>query len=250
MNKSDLQFGFSEQHKDVVFAEEGRAQKASKVLAILQHYCNDLKNLSALDIGCSAGNTTKIYAKCFKSVTGIDIDAPAIEYAVKHNSTSNLSYHVMSSQEISFPSGSFDMIICNHIYEHVPDAAKLLDEIHRLLKFNGVCYFAAGNRLRFMEPHYRLPLLSVVPKSIAHLYIRVLGRGKFYYEKHLTYWSLRKLVSKFELIDYTVEVIRSPDRFAATDMLQPGSAKQNLALGMLSVAYWLCPTYLWLLKKT
>ncbi len=250
MRNNDLQLGFSERHRDAAFSVEGRVQKANKVLAVLEDYCNDLSSLNALDIGCSTGHTTKIYATRFKSVIGIDIDEPAIRHAVQHSATKNVEYHVMNSQQITFPSNSFDVVICNHIYEHVPDAATLLNEIHRLLKPNGICYFSAGNRLRLMEPHYRLPLLSVIPKPLAHLYLRILGRGSYYYETHMTYWALRKLVCRFELIDYTLSVIRQPERFAATDMLRTGSTKQKMSLAMLTMAYWLCPTYLWLLKKT
>lgn len=249
MDKSDLQLGFSEAHKDVVFSIEGRTRKAKKVLAILEDYCTDLNNLSALDIGCSAGNTTRVYAARFNSVVGIDVDEPAIEYAKRHNSLPNLSYRVVDSQEIRLPSDSFDVIICNHVYEHVPDSRKLLDEIYRLLKTGGICYFSAGNRLRFIEPHYRLPLLSIMPKPLAHIYLRLFKRGKFYYENHLTYWSLRKLIARFELIDYTLNVIRTPEKFLATDMVRSGSVKQKLALLILRTAYWACPTYLWLLKK-
>jgi SAM-dependent methyltransferase len=135
------------------------------------------------------------------------------------------------------------------VYEHVPDATRLLSEIYRVLRPGGVCFFSAGNRLALIEPHYRLPLLSVVPKFVAHWYLRLLHRGDYYYEKHLTYWGLKKLVSQFELRDYTSRVTDDPVRFDATDVLLPGSAKQKIAQVLLSIAYWACPTYLWILKK-
>jgi hypothetical protein len=122
-------------------------------------------------------------------------------------------------------------------------------EIHRVLKPNGVCFFSAGNRFSLMEPHYRLPLLSVIPKPLAHLYLRAMGRGKHYYETHLSYWGLRRLTAGFELYDYTIKVAEMPNKFHAEDMLPSGSAKQKLALGIMQYAYWACPTYLWVLKK-
>ena len=250
MRNDDLQLGFSERHRDVAFSVEGRAQKANKVLAVLEDYRGNLSSLTALDIGCSTGHTTRVYATRFKTVVGIDIDEPAIQYAARHSPTPNLQFHVMNSQHITLPSNSFDVVICNHIYEHVPDATTLLNEIHRLLKPNGICYFSAGNRLQLMEPHYRLPFLSVIPKPLAHLYLRAFGRGTYYYETHMTYWALRRLVSRFELIDYTLRVVRRPEKFAANDVLRSGSTKQKLSLAVLTAAYWLCPTYLWVLKKS
>jgi hypothetical protein len=32
-------------------------------------------------------------------------------------------------------------------------------------------------------------------------------------------------------------------------MIHPGSLKQKLSASILNVAYWLCPTYIWILQK-
>ncbi len=138
---------------------------------------------------------------------------------------------------------------CVHVYEHVPHAKRLVSEIHRVLKPGGICFFSAGNRLSLMEPHHQLPLLSVLPKPLANLYLRKMGKGNAYYEKHLTYWGLRKLLSGFEIIDYTSAILAAPERFAATDVCLPRSYKQRLALLVSNFAYWLIPTYVFLLKK-
>ena len=104
----------------------------------------------------------------------------------------------------------YDVITCSHIYEHVPDANKLMSEIYRLLKPGGVCFFAAGNRFKVIEGHYRLPFLSFFPKGISNLYLKITGKGNEYYENHLSYKNLKQLVNQFEVIDYTVETIKYP----------------------------------------
>lgn len=250
MSKDDLQRGFSVAYGNAVFDAEARARKARKALAVIQAQYPHTENMDLLDIGCAAGFGTKFYAERFRSVIGIDVDEQAVRFAANKNTSPNTRYLIMDSQSIGFPDASFDVIICTHVYEHVPSASKLMSEINRLLRVGGACFFAAGNRLSLIEPHYRLPLLSVVPKWLAHLYLRMLGRGKFYYETHLTYWGLKKLVSKFEVIDYTAEIVKHPARFHAADVVLPGSAKQAISLVALRLAYWACPTYLWLLRKT
>ena len=77
---------------------------------------------------------------------------------------------------------------------------------------------------------------------MAHRYLQLLGRGMSYYENHLTYWGLKKLVSGFELIDYTIRVVDDPERFQATDVVRPGSLQQRLSRLALSAAYWACPS--------
>ena len=123
------------------------------------------------------------------------------------------------------------------------------EEIFRILNSKGVCYFAAGNRLNVIEPHYNLPFLSILPKPLAHMYIRASGKGNLYYEKHRSYWGLKKLVKNFKCIDYTQKIIEEPKKFHAEYMIAPNTKKARLAGLMIKYAYWLSPTYIWLLRK-
>lgn|SRR5690606_5644277 len=244
-----LQFGFSEQHRDVVHDRRSRRQKALKALAILRDCLGPLDELMALDLGCAAGNSTATYGTAFKLVAAVDIDVDALRYAHRENTTDNVVYAQMNGQRLAFRDETFDVVICTHIYEHVPDAAALMSEIRRVLKPGGACFFSAGNRLSIMEPHYRLPFLSVLPRFLAHAYLRVVGKGDFYYEQHRTYWGLKRLVAGFELLDYTKLVVADPKRYCAEDVITPGSWLQHVYRLGLSLAYWACPTYLWVLRK-
>lgn len=243
------QYDFSQQYRDISYDSARRKYKAEKIVAILQDHLGDLNQLRALDIGCSTGYGTATYASVFKHVTAIDVDEAAVTFAKTNNASANIEHYVMDAQKITLPSAAFDVVICSHVYEHVPDPALLLAEIDRLLTSTGVCYFAAGNRLSLMEPHYRLPLLSIIPKRVAHLYLRLTGRGKYYQERHLTYWGLKKLVRKFSVADYTIKVAQNPEKYHALDLMTSGSIKQKFVVAALRLVYWACPTYLWLLRK-
>lgn len=248
-NSTELQLGFSKCYRDAAYDAAARERKARKVIAILQDHLGSLTSKTLLDIGCSTGYMTRLYATHFQDVVGTDVDEDAVQFAAGAHRESNLFWTVQDSQHLGFSNESFDVITCNHVYEHVPDARLLVDEIHRLLRPGGACFFSAGNRFSLVEPHYRLPLLSVIPKPMAHLYMRFSGRGSHYYEKHLSLWSLRRLVSRFQVTDYTLRVVLSPKQFHADDMIPPGSVRQKRILFVLQHAYWLCPTYLWVLRK-
>jgi len=250
MNNKGRQDGYSEIRPDSIFNSKGRERKARKTLAILQNQIDDLKDCRLLDIGCGAGRSTIWYAAAVATAVGVDIDRIAISDGQLNANRENLSYAIMSSEAVGFPDEIFDIIICNHVYEHVPDSVALMREIRRLLKPDGICYFGAGNRFSWMEPHYQLPLLSVIPKVAAHWYLRLLKRGDEYYETHLSYWGLRRLVSDFNVIDYSIKVVQDPAKYHALDMVMPNSSKQKKVLLFLKYFYWLCPTYLWLLQKT
>ncbi len=244
------QHNFSDMHQDIYFDVENRARKADKMLRILRdHLGDDLKGLHALDVGCSTGGMSRILGEHFGRVTGIDIDTKAIEHANANFASNTLDFRVGDAMATGLPPDSIDVVICAHVYEHVPDAGRMLVEIHRLLKPGGVCYFAAENKFVFREGDYRLPFLSILPKPLAHRYLRLAGRGDYYYETLMTYWQLKRLTRAFKVVDYTRKVVLEPDRFAAGDIVTAGSFKQRIALAMLDYAYWLFPTYLWLLRK-
>lgn len=250
MTYYDYQYGFSEAHPDTVYDVQEKEQKAKKILSVLDdYYSGELDKLSLLDIGCSAGIISHVLSKRFRRVIGIDIDEPSVKFAKKNYHSNKVQFSIQDGISLGFPEHSFDVVLCAHVYEHVPDSSLLLAEIHRVLKPDGICYLAAGNRLKLIEPHYKLPLLSVIPKPLANLYLRVLKRGDFYYEKLLTLWKLQALVYQFEVIDYTLEIIENPHRYYATEMVGHGSLKQKIATWVSRTAYWLCPTYIWLLRK-
>jgi len=233
-----------------MYNKEARAQKAKKVLAVLEEEYGDLSQLRLLDMSCSTGIMTQLYAERFAEVRAIDIDRQAVQHARQNYARPNLAFDTMNALQTSFDSGSFDVIICNQMYEHVTDASRLLDEIFRLLRPGGICYFGATNRLKIMETHYgQIPFLSIIPKPLASLCLRLMGKAETYSETHLSYWSLKQLVSRFQLIDYTSKIVEDPARYYAADIVPAGSYRQKAAQIILRFAYWSFPGYIWLLKK-
>jgi len=244
--------------------EESRRKKARKILAILRHALagHDLRTLKLLDIGSSAGIITSELAKEFGHVTGIDIDESGLLGARRymwpespdstHASEAPSSHRALllgDAMGLPFFDSSFDVIILNHVYEHVPDAQRLLDEAWRVVKPGGIVYFAADNRFGPLEPHYRLPGLSWFSPSLSNIYLRVTGRGREYYERLLSLPTLKGLVRDFEVDDYTMRVIADPGSFAAEDQLRKGGFVKKVPLAVFRAFYFFLPTFLFVLRK-
>jgi ubiquinone/menaquinone biosynthesis C-methylase UbiE len=228
---------------------KGRTQKFEKILSVLQDFHPGTQSLNCLDIGCSSGIITSLLGNHFQMSIGMDIDQEAIEYAQNHSSSPRAQFLIADSMALPFHNNSMDVIVCNHIYEHVPQAKQMMDEVYRVLKEDGLCYFSAGNKYMIIEGHYRLPFLSWLPKPFAHLYLNLAGKGEFYYEQHLSFGGLKKLVGKFRIYDYTLSIIRYPKKFFATDIFDTQTFLYRWIRWVAPYLYPWIPTYIWILTK-
>lgn len=91
-----------------------------------------------LDVGSSSGwllfEISKRFpsSKCF----GIDVYQKAITYGKQLYK--NLSLIHADAHKIPFPNETFDVVICTEVLEHVVNPEKVLKEIRRVLRSNGI----------------------------------------------------------------------------------------------------------------
>ncbi|GMV28432.1 MAG: hypothetical protein AMXMBFR59_05570 [Rhodanobacteraceae bacterium] len=245
----EYQNDFSSLHASM-YDVDGRGRKAATALCVLRHVLGDrVAQSRMLNVGSSTGIMDAVFATAFGEVVGIDIDHVAIEHARSNFQRDNLRFEVGDGLNIPFPDASFDVLVCSQVYEHVPDQPRLMAELERVLRPGGVCYFAATNRFILMEPHYRLPFLSWLPPMLADAYLRICGKGSRYYERMRSYPVLRRLVARFDVVDYTAAVLEDPETYAFDYLIKPGSATQKVSLFVARHLVWACPGYLWILRK-
>lgn len=241
------QLAYSEQ-MSAMLDEDARRQKARKILAIVGHHLGraDLAGLTAVDIGCSAGFIADELAGAGARTIGLDIDVPGLQLAERR-----FGHHVgfvcADGSQLPVADGSVDLVVLNHIYEHVLHPDAVLDEIYRVLSNDGVVYLGLANRFGIVEPHYRLPFLSFLPPPVADWYVRVAGRASHYHERLRSPRALRRMLRGFTVWDYSVAVIKQADRFAATDTVRPGLSR--VPDRMLRAVLPVVPTYIWIGAK-
>ncbi len=252
MTERDYQFDYTSNKvaKEKLFDEAARTHKAQMVIAVLSDHLGPTHEFDLLDLSCSTGIMTKSLASHFLSTTGIDIDESALVYARENNADQKIRYINADALATGFDDDSFDVIVCNQMYEHVPDPVKLFSEIHRILSPKGVCYFGATSRLKVIETHYgRIPFLSYLPKPVANKYLQLLGKGDTYYETLYSYWGLKELVSQFDITDYTLKIIEDPEKFSAGDVIQNRVLGKAFITSLAKMAYKILPGYVWLLSR-
>lgn len=223
---------------------ENRSQKAAKIRAVLEaEGALQRANVRILDIGCSFGHILKKLTPPHGLGIGIDMDTNL------GAATGNVFFLRADAENLPFRDSSFDVVICNHVYEHTDDAAALLSEIYRILDNDGACYFAGPNKYELIEPHYGLPFLSWLPRSLADRYMRIAGKGDSYPEKPFSPPRIRRLLTKFRVTSYTGKILRDPVRFAATDILPVASVKRRVALLVYKLAPFFFPGFVYVLRK-
>ncbi len=240
----EAQLAYSEQMA-AMLDEAGRRRKAAKILAVLRHVrgLDDLSGLTAADVGCSAGFIADELAGAGAARTyGVDIDVPGLR-AARTRFGDHVQFVCSAGQALPFPDASLDVVVFNHIYEHVVDPDAVIADVKRVLKPDGVLYLGLGNRLGIMEPHYKLPFLSYLPPAAADRYVRAFGRADSYYERFRTRRGLQRLLAGWHVVDYTLPVLGDPAAFSGDDMVP--AMVSRMPERALAAALPLVPTYVW-----
>lgn len=104
------------------------------------------KNLEVLDVGCGTGEIASRIAKEFspKHVTGIDLAESHIRLAKERfKEISELSFQVADATKMPFADDRFDVALCRHMLQAVPDPLAVIREMIRVVKPGGWLYALA-----------------------------------------------------------------------------------------------------------
>ena len=101
-----------------------------------------------LDVGCGGGLLAEEFARAGFEVTGIDPAPESIEAARAHASASGLSidYRTGHGERLPFPDAAFDHVTCCDVLEHVDDLDRVIGEIARVLRPDGLFFYDTINR--------------------------------------------------------------------------------------------------------
>ncbi len=96
-----------------------------------------------LDVGCGANKT--------KGAIGLD-----------NNPRTNADViHDLGTLPYPFPDNEFDLVVSNHVVEHVPDVMAFIGELHRVTR--------PGGRIKLLTPHYTNPDWANDPTHRNHI---------------------------------------------------------------------------------
>lgn len=166
-----------------------------------------------LDIGCGGGILADAMARKGAEVLGIDLAAKALKVAQLHAleaGTQGVKYQEISAEALAAEQpGSFDIVTCMEMLEHVPLPASIVQACATLVKPGGWVFFSTLNR------SFKSFMFAVVG---AEYVLNLLPRGTHEYQK---------LIRPSELAGYC--------RTAGLDVRQTRGMEHN----PLTRRYWL-----------
>ena len=102
---------------------------------------------AVLDVGCGTGEITGRLAEKFShaSFIGVDLEEAHLARARVRCASfgSRIRFETGDALALSFPDGTFDLVVCRHLIQAVPDAARVLAEIRRVLRPGGRIHLIA-----------------------------------------------------------------------------------------------------------
>lgn len=168
-----------------------KAIKIEKILELEQRQ----SPLRLLDVGAGSGGIAQYFGSHISGRFSVD----AVDVTDSRETVENYSFQVVRDTTLPFPDNSFDVVISNHVIEHVGNEQAQrhhLSELRRVLKPDGVGYFAVPNRWMLVEPHYKLVFLSWLPHNIRSCYLKLFRGISFYDCEPLTLTQTEKLLEE------------------------------------------------------
>ena len=105
-----------------------------------------LAGKDALDIGCGAGLVCEPLARLGAAVTGVDAAAENVAVAAAHAEAVGLDIRYMAGEVAGLDIGTFDLVACVEVIEHVADKPAFLRDAAARLAPDGLLVMSTPNR--------------------------------------------------------------------------------------------------------
>jgi ubiquinone/menaquinone biosynthesis C-methylase UbiE len=110
-----------------------------------------------LDVGCGTGSLAFMLPEIANvaNVTGIDLTEPYVEFARARNADPRISFQQADARVLPFEDNSFDRAFSMFVLQFIPDAARAVAEMRRVVRRGGTVTAAIWD-VYGGTPHTRL----------------------------------------------------------------------------------------------
>lgn len=194
--------------KEEIVSSTQHSRHVSKILDLLNDIKKKKEEITILDYGCG-GCITIFYliALGYENIWGVDVGA----HEKKINNFLNLILDVPIKSKkriknylnlpIDFEDNYFDLIFTQQVFEHISFrlSEKVIIEISRLLKQNGVTYNQIPHKLVPFDYHTKTWFIHWLPKHMSIFILKIIQKNYKFVEQDLWLrfpWEYQKLFTK------------------------------------------------------
>lgn len=118
--------------------------------------------------------------------------------------------------QIPFPDNSFDLVLCNHVLEHIPDVLQAAKEIYRVLKPKGIAIL-------------QTPYSKLLKSNFEEENIRTEAERFFFYgqEDHVRIFSEKQFFLLLTAAGFKLEILKHSDLFSDKESFYFGVNKEE-----------------------
>lgn len=137
---------------------EDHTRQMNSLNIIRETISKNSKIQKIMDLGCGTGGSKDFFTSINPTVDWYGLDIK-VSPEVNHRTRDDINFYTFDGVNIPFSDNYFDLIYCNQVLEHVQYPEKLLIEVQRVLKKDGMFI---GSTSQF-EPYHSYSIWNYTP---------------------------------------------------------------------------------------
>jgi SAM-dependent methyltransferase len=135
----------------------------------------EIAGKKVLDLGCGMGGLSVALMLLGAKVFSMDPNWDYLEITKLRGRRYGLQVSAVQGvgEDLPFEGSSFDAVLAFDVLEHCSDPQRVLMEIYRVLRAGKWALVTVTNRFAFRDPHYHLPLVNWLPRSLGSTFVRL-----------------------------------------------------------------------------
>jgi SAM-dependent methyltransferase len=199
-----------ERHKNRnIYFKELSITSKNYFMPYIQHWHSVDIETDVLEIGCGDGGNLLPFSEMGCHVVGVDIAASRIKDAKSFFSEAHAkgTFYAQDISQIKELEGSFDVIICHDVLEHIDNKKQFISNLEKYLKPQGIVFMSfptwqmpfGGHQQICQSPILsHLPFVHLLPTTVYRHLLKAFGENLGCINELLSIKSTRVSIESFE----------------------------------------------------
>ncbi len=166
--------------KETIFLSQFKDPLMDHLYKKILFHLKDAPGKKLLDVGCGAGKVISLAGKDGFEVLGVEIEEKVAGLAQKNLQKERVKGKIITGDilKTKLKKEQFDVVVCSEVIEHVDSPEKIIQEIHRLLKKDGILILTTPHNQRYwtvsdeFAEHKRRFSIKQIKKILANFEIK------------------------------------------------------------------------------